>query len=104
MKFVPSPGEGRPATFVPDATPSPAPRPLRTKSGGRSRERQPHDTPSGCRDQARESEALAETSVNPNVRAKFAQSAATWSARADMLQRLDDSHSARLALAAAARS
>ena len=103
MKFVPSPGEGAPATFVPDATPSPAPRPLRDKSRGRKRERQPHDTPTGCRDQARDSAALAETSTNPNVRAKFAQSAAIWAARADMLQRLDDSHSARLALAAAAR-
>ncbi|MFN3725657.1 MAG: hypothetical protein ACK4SZ_05055 [Allosphingosinicella sp.] len=102
MKFVPSPGEGRPATFVPDASPSPAPQPQpRDKSYTRKGERQPHDTPTGCRDQARGSAALAEASANPNVRAKYVQSAATWTARADMLQRLDDSHAARLALAAA---
>jgi len=101
MKFVPSPGEGRPATFVPDATPSPFPVPHREKPRARKRERQPHDTPAGCRDQARESAARAETSTNLNVRAKYAHSAQTWSARADMLQRLDDSHDARLALAAA---
>lgn len=103
MKFVPCPGEGRPATYVPDATPSPAPRPLRDKSYSRKRERQPHDTPSGCRDQARDSAALAAISANANVRAKYAQSAAIWAARAEMLQKLDDSHAARLAVAAAAR-
>lgn len=104
MKFVPSSGDGRPATFVPDspATPAPSAQP-RDKSYTRKGDRQPHDTPSGCRDQARDSAALAEASPNPNVRAKFVQSAATWAARADMLQRLDDSHAARLALAAAAR-
>lgn len=100
MKFVPSPGDGRPATFVPDATPELAPRQPRDGSYTRKGSRQPRDTPAGCRDQARESTALAETSANPNVRAKFAQSAATWTARADMLQRLDDSHDARLAVAA----
>lgn len=101
MKFVQSPGDGRPATFVPYATPALAPVQERDKSQGRKGPRQPHDTPSGCRDQARESAALGEASLNHNVRAKYAQSAATWSARADMLQRIDDSHDARLALAAA---
>ena len=101
MKFVPSPGDGRPATFVPDEAPSPQRPQPRERIYVRRGARQPHDTPSGCRDQARDSAALAEASANPNVRAKFAQSAATWTARADMLQRLDDSHGARLALAAA---
>ena len=101
MKFVPSQSEGQPATFVPDSTPLPEPRQPRDGSYARKSARQPHDTPAGCRDQARDSAAQAETSTNPNVRAKFAQSAATWTARADMLQRLDDSHDARLALAAA---
>ncbi len=100
MKFVQSPGDGSPATFLPDATPTIAVRQPRDGSYIRKGLRQPHDTPAGCRDQARESAAQAETSTNPNVQAKFAQSAATWTARADMLQRLDDSHDARLALAA----
>ena len=104
MKFVPSPGDGRPATFVPDAAPLPQPPQPRDRSYIRKGARQPHDTPAGCRDQARDSAVQAEASANPNVRAKFAQSAATWTARADMLQRLDDSHGARLALAAAAQA
>jgi hypothetical protein len=101
MKFIQSPGDGSPATFVPDAAAAVAVRQPRDGSYTRKGSRQPHDTPAGCRDQARDSAAHAETSLNPNVRAKFVQSAATWTARADMLQRLDDSHDARLALAAA---
>jgi hypothetical protein len=100
MKSVQSPVDGRAAIFVPGAAVAAPLAHERDRSSGRKGPRQPHDTASGCRDQARDSAALADASANLNVRAKFSQSAATWMARANMLQRLDDSHDARLALAA----
>jgi predicted RNA polymerase sigma factor len=64
--------------------------------------KQPQDTVAGCRDRA-EADLLASVAVvTANERARLETSAASWSARASMLQRLDDNHEARKAKAASA--
>lgn len=58
--------------------------------------KQPQDTIGGCRSRA-EADALASTDTSTdNARIRLETSAASWAARADMLQRLDDAHEARL--------
>lgn len=64
--------------------------------------KQPQDTIGGCRSRA-EADALASTDTSTdNARIRLETSAASWAARADMLQRLDDAHEARLAKVARA--
>jgi predicted RNA polymerase sigma factor len=63
--------------------------------------KQPQDTVAGCRDRA-EADLLASVVLSTaNERRRLETSAASWSARADMLQRLDDTHAARKAQVAA---
>ena len=99
MKFVPSPASGLPATFVPDATP-PAPR--EHAPYVRKGPKQPHDTIEGCRESARLDSERAATMTGGNARSKYEHSAASWTARADVLQQIDDAHQARLVREAAA--
>ena len=101
MKFVPSPASGLPATFVPDATPQ-APR--EHAPYVRKGPKQPHDTIEGCRESARLDSERAATMTGANARSKYEHSAASWTARADVLQQIDDSHRARLVREAAAAS
>jgi predicted RNA polymerase sigma factor len=53
------------------------------------------DTIAGCRNRAEADLLAAVTVATANERIRFETSAASWSARADMLQRLDDNHEAR---------
>ena len=50
----------------------------------------------GCRELARGSQAEAEASLVPNLKLRLEHSAATWTARAEMLERLDRQRSRRL--------
>jgi hypothetical protein len=55
----------------------------------------PQDTIAGCRCRA-DSDLLASVAMlTANQRLRLETSAASWTARADMLQRLDDTHLAR---------
>lgn len=64
--------------------------------------KQPQDTVAGCRGRA-EADLLASVVLSTtNERRRLETSAASWSARADMLQRLEDNHAARKVKAAAA--
>jgi hypothetical protein len=59
--------------------------------------KQPQDTVGGCRDRA-DADLLASVAMaTANERRRLETSAASWNARADMLQRLDDTHQARKA-------
>jgi hypothetical protein len=64
--------------------------------GGRIDGRQPHNDSEGCRELARKSLAEAALSVVPNLRLRLEHSAATWTARAEMLERLALQRSRRL--------
>lgn len=55
------------------------------------------DTITGCRNRAEADLLAAVTVATANERIRFETSAASWVARADMLQRLDDNHEARKA-------
>lgn len=59
--------------------------------------KQPQDTIDGCRDRAEADRLAAAVTSTPNARLRLEISAASWSARADMLQRLDNVHEARKA-------
>ena len=65
------------------------------------RAKAPQDTAGGCRDRATADLALAATMDTDNRRLRFEQSAAAWSQRAQMIQRLDESFEARRTAAAA---
>jgi hypothetical protein len=66
--------------------------------------KQPQDTIAGCRSRA-EADLLASVAVSTaNERIRLETSAASWNARAAMLQRLDDSHAARMVKVARAGS
>jgi hypothetical protein len=55
----------------------------------------PHDTPAGCRVRA-EADLLASTAMmTPNQRIRLEKSAASWNARAAMLQSIDEDAAAR---------
>ena len=97
MKFVPSPGPGAPATFVSDAATEAPARPNDPVPYLRKGPKQAHDTAEGCRENARVDAAQAAGMANSNARSKYEHSAASWTARADMLQRIDNSHDARAA-------
>ncbi len=57
--------------------------------------KQPQDTVAGCRSRA-EADLLASlVKSTANERIRLETSAASWNTRADMLQRLDDNHTAR---------
>lgn len=58
--------------------------------------KQGHNSGEGCRELARGSLAEAQASTVPNLRIRLEHSAATWNARADMLERLDRKRSLRL--------
>lgn len=63
--------------------------------------KQPQDTVAGCRGRA-EADLLASVAKSTaNERRRLETSAACWTARAAMLQRLDDNHDARKAKVAA---
>ena len=49
--------------------------------------RQPHDTAAWCAERAEADQLAAAAAENDNVRHRFELSAASWSARAEMLQR-----------------
>ena len=57
--------------------------------------KQPHDTSAGCRVRAAEDLVRAEGAGTPSARAKMEHSSATWTARADILHRLETSFEAR---------
>ncbi len=57
--------------------------------------RQPQDTEAGCRERAAASLAQAETMDTAHGRDRMELSAASWTTRADLLQRLDESSEAR---------
>lgn len=101
MKFVPSPGHGNPATFVPDPTPLAPGEPRDHAPYIRKGPKQPHDTIEGCRESARLDSERAATITNTNARSKYEHSAASWTARADVLQHIDNTHRARMAREAA---
>ena len=57
----------------------------------------PHDTAAGCRSRA-ESDLLASVAmINVNERMRMERSAASWTARANLLERLNDGMIARKA-------
>ena len=58
--------------------------------------KQGHNSGEGCRELARGSLAEAQASTVPNLRTRLEHSAATWNARADMLERLDRKRNLRL--------
>jgi hypothetical protein len=58
--------------------------------------RAPHDTVAGCRALAAASLAQEAAETTDNRRRSHALSAATWLKRANMLERLEISHAARL--------
>jgi hypothetical protein len=60
------------------------------------RGRQAHDTAAGCHSMAAADLDRAGTMDTAMGRAKLEHSAATWTARGDMLQRITTSHEARL--------
>ena len=78
-------------------TPGPAVRLPKLAHRGRRSE----DTAAGCRTLAAASLASAALAALPNGRSRFEQSAAAWSQRAQMIQRLDESFEARRTAAAA---
>ena len=65
------------------------------------RGRQSHDTAAGCHALAAADVDRASRMDTAMGRAKLEHSAASWAARGDMLQRLDNSHEARLRALAA---
>ena len=65
------------------------------------RGRQAQDTAAGCHSLAAADMLRAGSMDTVMGRAKLEHSAASWTARGDMLQRLDASHEARLRAAAA---
>lgn len=72
--------------------PSPA-----TPERRQTRARQPADTVQGCRDRAAADLLASVAMTTANARRKMESSAHSWTARADLLQRLDDSFEARIA-------
>ena len=64
--------------------------------------RQSSNSGPGCRALAQASLAEAQASLVPNLRLRLEHSAATWTARAEMLERLDRSRARRVALESAA--
>ena len=87
-------------THLPSPTPSTSAAPAVALSGVgldrlNHRHKQAHDTASGCRTLAANDLVRAGGMETERGRAKLEHSAATWSARADMLQRLDESAEAR---------
>ena len=61
------------------------------------RSKQPQDTAAGCRVRAEADLAQAERMDTAHGRERFEHSAASWTARGDLLARLDSSRAARAA-------
>ena len=59
--------------------------------------RQPQDSAAWCAESAEADRAAAAATDNDNVRQRFELSAASWSARAEMLGRIEDGIRARTA-------
>lgn len=57
--------------------------------------RQPQDTEAGCRERAAANLAQAATMDTAHGRGRLEHSAASWTTRADLLHRLDESSEAR---------
>lgn len=57
--------------------------------------KQPHDTAAGCRVRAEADLARADEMDTAHGRERFEHSAASWTARGDLLARLDASRAAR---------
>lgn len=79
----------------PETTPSPAGAP-------RTVVRKREDTSLGCREMAAADRVRAEATDTQHMRLRMESSADAWGTRADMLQRIERSHDARLAATAAA--
>jgi hypothetical protein len=94
MKPIPSLGPGAPATAAPDRQDH--------SPYVRKGPKQSYDSAEGCRENARFDTAHAAGMATSNARSKYEHSAASWTARADLLQRIDDSKDARAAALAAA--
>jgi hypothetical protein len=62
-----------------------------------SSRRKPEDSADGCRAFAASDRERASTTANTHVRASFERSAEAWSARANLLERLETSFDARAA-------
>jgi hypothetical protein len=71
----------------PDATH----RPMPSRQGKR-----PEDTPAGCRARASADLCRAGELAGALPKARFEHSAAAWTARAELLERLEAKHSARM--------
>jgi hypothetical protein len=80
---------------VDPATPEAAP------AAARPIARKREDTSLGCREMAAADHVRADATDTEHMRLRMESSADAWTARADMLQRLERSHDARLAAAAA---
>jgi hypothetical protein len=63
----------------------------------------PHDTVAGCRERAEASLASAALTGSANGRRRLESSAASWTSRADLIERIDDSHDAHRAAEDASR-
>jgi len=68
---------------------------------GRRSKRSPGDTVAGCRERAAADLVQASTMNTHNARLRLERSAASWTARAEQIQQLDDSFDARRAEAMA---
>jgi len=101
MKFIRSPGPGFPAIFVPSSTPLLSDPPRDPAPYVKQGSKQARDTVDGCRANARFDIAQAANMTSGNARLKYEHSAASWTERAELLQRIDDSHSRRSGAAAA---
>ena len=63
---------------------------------GRSRRRRPEDTADGCRALAEADRTRAAAMANDHMRGSLERSAATWTDRATLLDRLEDQATARV--------
>jgi hypothetical protein len=70
--------------------------PRRGTRGVPPHRRQPRDTVAGCRDAAASDLVQAAAMDTANGRLRFEHSAASWTARGDLLQRLDDGWRSRV--------
>ncbi len=97
MKYPLNSEAGVPATFVADAAPVLKQQPNDGASHSGKSGKLSHDTVSGCRENARFDTAQADKMGTSNARSKYEHSAASWTARGDMLQRFQENQEARLA-------
>jgi hypothetical protein len=94
MKYPLSSEAGAPINFAAGAVP-----PFEHQLAGAAAKsgKLSHDTVSGCRENARFDTAQAGKMGTSNARSKYELSAASWTARGDMLQRFQENQEARVA-------